>query len=668
VRRIRFAFCVHSHQPTGNLEHVVQNAYERAYRPFLEAVRESPHVKVVLHYSGSLLTWIEENRPELFEDISALVREGRAELLTGGFHEPILPLIPDRDKIGQIAALTDYLRTHFGADPKGLWLTERVWQPDLVAPLRRADVRYTIVDDNNFESTGLAEEESLGHFVARGPDGQTIEVFPINAVLRKAIPFQPPEAVIDHLSRLAGDGDRVAVWADDGEKLGEWPGTHDLVYRQGWLARFFELLAENREWLQVTTLGEALEATHAQAEVDLPPGSYEEMMEWSDGAWRNFLARYEESNIMYRKMLLVSDAVAGAGEKARAAARDHLYRGQSNDAYWHGTFGGLYLLHLRTNTYRDLLRAESLVARDGRVRVRQTDFDGDGREEVLVTSPFLDAYLHQNGGQIFELDHRGLPWNVLATLTRRREPYHDEMAEMPGAPIPPRASPDWYLRRALIDHFLRDDTDIEAFARCQYGEQGDFVNQPYETDVKQHAEGSEVALERRGGVWVGAEFVPVTVRKHLRFSPEGPQVRVNYEIACGGVPETDLWFGCENNFVLSAGNAPGRYLRVEGCPDKLPLDAKTSHDRVRELSLVDEWLGGSVSLRFGQPTAIWTFPVQTLSRGLEGPALSYQCTSVLAHWRLTLPPHQPREISFEIALGGCGASKSSVHQQLPDRR
>jgi len=126
LARINLAFCIHSHQPTGNFPWVFRNAYDRAYRPFLEVVRRHPHIKVVLHYSGSLLTWLEENRLEIFDNISYLVRQGRAEMLTGGFYEPILAIIPERDTLGQITYLTEYLKRHFDADPKGLWLTERV--------------------------------------------------------------------------------------------------------------------------------------------------------------------------------------------------------------------------------------------------------------------------------------------------------------------------------------------------------------------------------------------------------------------------------------------------------------------------------------------------------------------------------------------------------------
>jgi len=56
---------------------------------------------------------------------------------------------------------------------------------------------------------------------------------------------------------------------------------------------------------------------------------------------------------MHKKMLRVSERVAAAGSPP--AAVDALLRGQANDAYWHGVFGGVYLPHLRRAVWENLL-------------------------------------------------------------------------------------------------------------------------------------------------------------------------------------------------------------------------------------------------------------------------------------------------------------------------
>jgi alpha-amylase len=119
LSKVSFALVIHSHQPVGNFEHVIEDAYQKAYHPFLAALESHPAIRLSLHYSGSLLEWLERRHPEFFDQLRRLVGREQVELVGGGFFEPILPAIPDHDKIAQIKRLSEYLRHHFGGTPKG---------------------------------------------------------------------------------------------------------------------------------------------------------------------------------------------------------------------------------------------------------------------------------------------------------------------------------------------------------------------------------------------------------------------------------------------------------------------------------------------------------------------------------------------------------------------
>jgi alpha-amylase len=147
---LALVLALHNHQPHGNFGHVLQRATTRAYAPLLAALTEQPHMRLALHYSGTLLEWLTDERPEVVEQLAALVRRGQVELLTGGYHEPILPVVPPADRLGQIRALTGRISDQFGVTPTGLWLTERVWEPSLAYDLAAAGIHYTIVDDSHF--------------------------------------------------------------------------------------------------------------------------------------------------------------------------------------------------------------------------------------------------------------------------------------------------------------------------------------------------------------------------------------------------------------------------------------------------------------------------------------------------------------------------------------
>ena len=89
---------IHAHQPCGNFESVFEKAYDSCYLPFLELLEKHPVVHVGLHYSGPLLTWIAENRPDYFPLVRKLADRGQVEMVGGGFYEPILVSIPPKDQ------------------------------------------------------------------------------------------------------------------------------------------------------------------------------------------------------------------------------------------------------------------------------------------------------------------------------------------------------------------------------------------------------------------------------------------------------------------------------------------------------------------------------------------------------------------------------------------
>src|SRR5713226_1610121 len=131
---------IHAHQPRGNFQHVMERCYEQSYLPFVEMLEKHPGVRMGLHYSGPLLAWFEEYRPEYFKRLKALVQRGQVELVGGGFYEPILVSIPPEDQLEQLSRLGAYLEKHFARRPTGAWLAERVWEPQLASALAAASV------------------------------------------------------------------------------------------------------------------------------------------------------------------------------------------------------------------------------------------------------------------------------------------------------------------------------------------------------------------------------------------------------------------------------------------------------------------------------------------------------------------------------------------------
>jgi alpha-amylase/alpha-mannosidase (GH57 family) len=456
---IRFVFGLHLHQPVGNFDHVFEQHAQDVYRPILERLSERDFLPLVLHLSGSLLEWLETHESSYLDLLGRLVSERKVELLLAGFYEPVLASLPRADRVEQIQWMKDAVRRRFGVEARGLWLTERVWEPELAADLSDAGVHYVLVDDRHFLVSGFNSHQLHTPYWTES-DGKRVALFPIDERLRYLIPFRPPEETADYLRELRGAGHQLAVLADDGEKFGGWPGTKEWVYERGWLERFTNTisgLVQGGE-VQLSTLSDAMDQVPSGGLAYLPTASYREMEGWSlppdaalrlihlerdlgesriagpDGAlvrgahWRNFLVKYSESNRMHKKMQALSLLCRERGDPPQA--RRAIGRAQCNDAYWHGVFGGLYLPHLREAIWQNLAVAESELRRGEALAAEIIDIDADGHEEVWIHSDQFSAVLSpRRGAAIEEYTIFTSRINYANTLTRRREAYHDTALE-----------------------------------------------------------------------------------------------------------------------------------------------------------------------------------------------------------------------------------------------
>ena len=278
---IRFCLALHNHQPVGNFESVFEQAYQDSYLPFLDVFESYPDLRLSLHTSGPLLEWLDLNHEDYVDRLAALVAADRIEIIGGAFYEPILTMIPRGDRIGQITRYTAWLESRLGAQVRGMWVPERVWEQSLTSDLVDAGVRYTLLDDFHFRNAGLSEDQLHGYYVTED-EGRLLTIFSGSEHMRYIIPFGDPQQSIDYLGHVnAHHPGAVVVFGDDGEKFGTWPETKQHVYDDGWLRRFFDLLTENQHWIKTTTLSEALTSTPPLGKVYLPAGSYREMTEWA---------------------------------------------------------------------------------------------------------------------------------------------------------------------------------------------------------------------------------------------------------------------------------------------------------------------------------------------------------------------------------------------------
>ena len=680
----------HCHQPVGNFDDVFEMAFQKCYGPILEHLKSYPGVKAGLHFSGPLLEWMEKHHPLNLDFMAEMVQRGQVETLSGGFFEPLLATIPTRDAEGQVQMMNQYLTRRFGRKPTGFWLTERVWDSSIPLKIARTKLDYTIVDDTHLYYAGIKSHKIYGSYITE-KEGATLSLLATPMIMRYIIPFKPVEEVINHLRWMHDEGQTVALYGDDGEKFGLWPGTHDWVIKQGWLKDFFAAIQDNSEWLQTTLPGDFISENKPLGRIYLPQASYEEMTEWAlpheqgqklediiktlqdenrwetwrpfvrGGIWDNFLVKYDESNRMHKKMLFLSDKVSEDNE-----AREYLWRAQCNCAYWHGVFGGLYLGHLRRAIHENLLMAQSCIMKNNpqELLVYETDLDKDGTDEILIWNQNLSiALAPYKGASIFEIAYLPKKINISDVLTRHPEAYHrhiqtneandnmasnDQIASIHAHPkgrenLKKHLIIDSYTKVSLLDHFLKPDLTVEDYNRNNYEEVGNFIGKPYEIKEKNILKDSVTFnLSRKSSL--GSDLL--TLRKKITVKKSC--LTADYLFDWHGKESYTSMFGCEFNLSLFSDQDKKRYYFLPETGRRREIAEIGVEEDIIQFDLVNSPDKLIYRFSFSSPVSIWFFPIMTISKSEDGFERTYQGSSLLFCQLLDL--NKEEDIKFQLQL------------------
>lgn len=654
---MNLSLVLHAHQPPGNFDSVFEHGMKTCYGPVLDLIEERRVLRLSMHWSGPLLEWMEIHTPERIDQIRRLVEGGQVELVAAGMYEPVLSLLPRRDRVGQLRAHRAYLARRFGVDATVGWLTERVWEPSLVSDLVEGGIAAVTLDDRHFMSAGLAESD-LGAPYLTEHQGAPMLVAPGGNDMRAAIPWASVDEALNVIKRRAEAGTSILVYGDDTEKFGMWPGTYRSVIRSGWLAQFFDGLLALPDDIDVVPLGEAVERSQVAGRVYIPDGSYPEMLEWTltaaaqrslsqirgalsevglldtvnphmrSGLYFQFLAKYPEVNLLHKRMLDVSRRCERLLRGTRSWDPDdlpeavrELWRAQANCAYWHGMFGGIYLPHIRQRLWYHLLRAEDALERErGPERMlRRFDLDADGEDEVVVTTPDLVVVVDPSDGAVVELSHRPSSTNLGDTLALREESYHDP--EDPPYPY------DRGRRGIFVDRFLASGRPPARSTLVE--DRGEFSGLPYAVKSRKRGDTVEVQLEREAAATEGT----AAIRKTIEVRSDAAEITATYRVtSMDGTVEGR--FAVELNLAMLFRERARGSVRIANRDFALPRGGATKGAESLSLSMDDIDVSAEISV--SPPADVDVRAIETVSRSEAGFERTPQQIAVLLSWPVTL--------------------------------
>ncbi|HWG37078.1 MAG TPA: alpha-amylase/4-alpha-glucanotransferase domain-containing protein [Terriglobales bacterium] len=629
-----FALALHAHQPAGNFDAVLEQTYRTSYLPFLQAASRRPWLRLNLHFSGFLLDWLAERHPEYLDLLRQLLASGRLELLGGGYYEPILAVIPASHQRAQLDLLRAALERHFGLRPRGAWLAERVWEPQVASLLARAGIEFTILDDTHFELAGIPTSDLHGYWRTED-QGAGLAIVPSNFFLRQALPFRPVAESLPYLrAAAAAHPGSLLTMGDDLEKFGSWPHTFEHVYRGGWLEQFFDALELHAAEIETVLLSSHLDRNPARGLRYVPTASYPEMMQWAGSStWRGFLAKYPEANLLHKTLWDLHRRFEAAG----LAPGADLLAAETNDVFWHGWFGGLYSPHLRNLAFTHLLAADAAVSAAALPPpLRRFNLLGDGAEIVELRSDSLRCLLAPAlGGTLIELDWLPGNANIINSIQRKPEPYHEDLrrhAESNPAQLPgPMAAPDAALQELLV--YDRFPPHAGRLYCCPPGKSfRDYLAGSLDPDLDLAAgrytvdcvSPARVFLDRSG------------VRKEVAIAGDSCTCSVELTAASDRQPMLE----CVAN--LLAPGAPDRGLEHGGARRRLDWQGELGPG---PLELFDGWRGFRIALAAPAATAWWVRPLRTVSQAESGFEAVYQGSAIMAVW-----PPGTRRLRLEIKI------------------
>jgi alpha-amylase len=268
---------------------------------------------------------------------------------------------------------------------------------------------------------------------------------------------------------------------------------------------------------------------------------------------------------------------------------------------------------------------------------------------------------------LYELDLRDQEHNLLATLDRRPEAYHEQVLAGPGVArsvvdasqlakfkqegLERMVRYDHSRRKSLVDHFWDCDVSAAAVAEGEALERGDFAAGTYEASIRRNPGRIQVLLSRAGNAW----GIPFTLSKAVTLDAGSRTLEIAYKLE-GLPPDFRQHLGVEFNFSGMPAAAAGRSFYDELGRELGDLGQRLELPHVRGIGLVDDWLDIDAALSFGQAsngaaTGVWTFPIQSVSQSEGGFELVHQSVVVMPHWIVTPAADGTWRVTLRLDLG-----------------
>lgn len=146
---MQYILGAYSQLPFGSSSEEYEALLATQLKPLLTFLYQNSNFKLLFHLSASEYEYYEANHPEINMLICDLCRKGQMEILSSGYYDVVLSLLPAHERSAHVEKTTTYIRKRFSKKPKGLWCYNQIFTPSLIPMLSVSGLDYILISTYN---------------------------------------------------------------------------------------------------------------------------------------------------------------------------------------------------------------------------------------------------------------------------------------------------------------------------------------------------------------------------------------------------------------------------------------------------------------------------------------------------------------------------------------
>lgn len=499
-----------------------EDVYRKTVKKLIGLLYSNPRICAAISFSGIMFEWYEKQHPEVMDVLRDLTSRKQVEILSGGYYDPLFPLLVPVDRLGQIEQLQNQFRKTIGKKTRGIRLPQNAWEPQLVQTFNSHEFEYVILDSDFLSKKSSSSTILYSPHIVEDA-GKTITVIPQSSKFIPSVEV-PIEDYINSLKKLIpGQESKIIcseITLDNLEKL----------IADNWFHKFIDstIFEENIEFSNPEKF---LKSNVKYIKNFIPSNSSISIENENIGATRNIFTKYPESLSLYARTVHAGNLInLSKGDKLRKKlARENLWKAQNYIAFIeHNSYLGVYE---RQKAYKIILQSEKSIKDISSVKLFSVfDYDMDGYKEYISQFPNYSAFVSQKSGCIFELD-----------LYNTNKNYVGE-------------------KRKLFSDFFIDKESIpqlENYSDGKFLENSVFQDLVY-SELKVNKQKNEMQLLAEG--FYGKQKQAIQLKKTYTFYENG--IQLQYILRNNSVNKINGFFGVETNIAYPLDEFPNRKIEI----------------------------------------------------------------------------------------------------------